>query len=47
MAAAKKKRLMIEEEYSTVNGALNILWSHITKVLSASSAKTYCSYDGI
>ena len=30
---------MIKEEFSTVNGALNILLSHKTKVLPASSAK--------
>ena len=30
---------MMQEEFSTVNGALNILLSHITKVLSASSDK--------
>ena len=39
MLAAKKKKLTMKEEFSTVNGALNTLWSHVTKVLSASSAK--------
>ena len=30
---------MMQEEFSTVNGALNTLLSHITKVLTASDAK--------
>ena len=30
---------MMKEEFSAVNGTLNILLSHITKVLPASSAK--------
>ena len=39
MSVAKGKKLMNKEQLSTVNGALNILLSLITKVLSASFAK--------
>ena len=39
MSAAKKRKLMTKEGYSTVNGAQNILLPHKTKVLFASSVK--------
>ena len=39
MFAAKKKKTDDEEKFPTVNGALDILLSHITRVLSASSAR--------
>ena len=35
ISAAKKEKLMMKEDFSTVNGALSILSSHIAKVLSA------------
>ncbi|XP_076372612.1 uncharacterized protein LOC143257586 [Tachypleus tridentatus] len=35
----RNEKLMMREGYSTVNGAQNILLSHIIKVLSASSVK--------
>ena len=35
----RSKKVMMNEELSTVYGAVNILLSHVTKVLSASSAK--------
>ena len=41
----KKEKLMMKEDYSIMNGALNILLSHITKELHASSAKHDYSYE--
>ena len=35
MSAALKRNLIMKEEFSTLNGALNILLSNITQVLSA------------
>ena len=47
MSAAENGKLMMKEELSTVNGALNILLSNIAKVLSASSTKYDFSYERI